>query len=115
LDPVLKAARAANYIKTLRRDLLKVSEAAGVEHPALIGPRAVELLDNLADGRLLDEVYGYQPGWGFPSAADRDAIIAIMSATAEPEARTEGPPETAEEGQPASEVAGDTGAGSMDI
>jgi glutamate synthase (ferredoxin) len=115
LDPVLKAARAANYIKTLRRDLLKVSEAAGVEHPALIGPRAVELLDNLADGRLLDEVYGYQPGWGFPSAADRDAIIAIMSATAEPEARTEGPPETAEQGQPASEVAGDTGAGSMDI
>ena len=36
LDPTLKSVRAANYIKTLRRDLLKVSEACGVEHPALI-------------------------------------------------------------------------------
>ena len=28
LDPTLKAERAANYIRTLRRDLLKVSERA---------------------------------------------------------------------------------------
>ena len=36
LDPALKSVRAANYIKTLRRDLLKVAEACGVEHPGLI-------------------------------------------------------------------------------
>ena len=29
LDPALKSVRAANYVKTLRRDLLKVSEACG--------------------------------------------------------------------------------------
>ena len=29
LDPALKSVRAANYIKTLRRDLLKVAEACG--------------------------------------------------------------------------------------
>ncbi len=29
LDPALKSVRAANYIKTLRRDLLRVSEACG--------------------------------------------------------------------------------------
>ena len=36
LDPALKSVRAANYVKTLRRDLLKVAEACGVEHPGLI-------------------------------------------------------------------------------
>ena len=45
LDPALKSVRAANYIKTLRRDLLKVAEACGVEHPGLIDTDAVEILD----------------------------------------------------------------------
>ena len=36
LDPALKSVRAANYVSTLRRDLLKVAEACGVEHPGLI-------------------------------------------------------------------------------
>lgn len=93
----------------------QVSEAAGVEHPALIGPRAVEILDNLSEGRLLDEVYGYEPEWGFPSARDRDRITAIMAATDETESRTKGPPETAEEGQSGAEAAGDVGPGAMGI
>ena len=76
LDPVSKGDRVANYVKTLRRDLLKVSETCGVEHPALIGPGSVEVLDNLSDGRLLEDVYGYQPGWGYPSERDRAAITA---------------------------------------
>jgi glutamate synthase (ferredoxin) len=115
LDPALKADRAANYVKTLRRDLLKVAETCGVEHPALIGPRSVEVLDTLSDGRLLDAVYDYRPGWGFPSEHDREQIVAIMAATDEAEAQTEGPPETAEHGETGSDVAGDQGAGSMDI
>ena len=108
LDPVSKGERVANYIKTLRRDLLKVSETCGVEHPALIGPESVEVLDTLAEGRLLDDVYGYEAGWGLPSPRDREAIIAIMSATDEEEADTEGPPETAEDGRPRDDAAGDT-------
>jgi hypothetical protein len=108
LDPVSKGDRVANYVRTLRRDLLKVSETCGVEHPSLIGPDCVEVLDNLSDGRLLDEVYGYEPGWGYPSRSDQDRIIAIMSETEEPEAETEGPPETAEEGRRGDEAAGET-------
>jgi glutamate synthase domain-containing protein 2 len=115
LDPALKAVRVANYVKTLRRDLLKVSEACGVEHPALIGPRSVEILHNLTDGRLLDTIYGYEPGWGHPSAHDREQIISLMAATDEAETRTEGPPETAEVGEPGTEAAGDAGTGAMDI
>ncbi len=107
LDPESKAERVANYVRTLRRDLLKVSETCGVEHPGLIGPDSVELLDTLADGRLLDEVYGYEPGWGLPSKADRDEIAAIMSRMPEEEARTEGPPETGEGGAPGTDAAGE--------
>jgi glutamate synthase domain-containing protein 2 len=107
LDPVEKAGRVASYVRTLRRDLLKVAETCGVEHPALIGPDSVEVLDTLSDGRLLDEIYGYEPSWGYPSAADRQEIAAIMSAIDEPETRTEGPPETAEEGEPGTEHAGE--------
>ena len=107
LDPESKAERVANYVRTLRRDLLKVSETCGVEHPGLIGPGSVELLDTLADGRLLYEVYGYEPGWGLPSKADRDEIAAIMSRMPEEEARTEGPPETGEGGGPGTEAAGE--------
>src|SRR3712207_7485769 len=35
---------AATYVRTLRRDLLKVAEACGVEHPGLIDTDAVEVL-----------------------------------------------------------------------
>ncbi len=99
LDPRLKSERAANYIRTLRRDLLKVAEACGVEHPSMIGPDSVEIIDMLADGKLLDQVYAYQPGWGFPSDADVRAVVALMEDVDEEELETEGPPETAVEGE----------------
>jgi glutamate synthase domain-containing protein 2 len=82
LDPGLKSVRAANYIKTLRRDLLKVSEACGVEHPALITGASVELLDAGTTSQPLGDIYGYQPGWGVPSAVDQAEIARLMSATA---------------------------------
>ena len=110
LDPASKAERVTNYVKTLRRDLLKVSETCGVEHPALIGPDAVEILEAQGAGQLLDQVYGYEPGWGFPSARDREEIVAIMSALPEEETRTEGPPETAESGEQGDDAAGDLSA-----
>lgn len=107
VEPVSKGERVASYIKTLRRDLLKVSEACGVEHPSLIGPDSVEIIDMLADGRLLDEVYGYQPGWGYPSRRDQDAIRRLMGSSEEPEVGTEGPPETAEQGPRGDQTTGD--------
>ena len=64
LDADLKSVRAANYVKTLRRDLLKVAESCGVAHPALIDTDDVEVLYGDQNAKLLWEVYGYQPGWG---------------------------------------------------
>jgi glutamate synthase domain-containing protein 2 len=64
LDPELKAVRAANYLISLRRDLVKVSEAVGVDHPGLITPDDIDLLDGTRQRTSLGEAYGYEPGWG---------------------------------------------------
>lgn len=79
LDPELKAERAANYIKTLRRDLHKVAQATGVEHPSLISPDAVEIIDHQTVARTLAEVYGYQPGWGLPGDELRAEVATLMA------------------------------------
>ncbi|GAA2795931.1 FMN-binding glutamate synthase family protein [Mycolicibacterium pallens] len=79
LDPEQKSHRLANYIMTLRRDLLKVSEAAGVRHPALLSPNAVEILDGDRQHRPLADVYGYQPGWGTPGQEIASGIDEYMS------------------------------------
>ncbi|KUI35493.1 FMN-binding glutamate synthase family protein [Mycobacterium sp. GA-2829] len=80
LVPEVKAERVANYIKTLRRDLVKVAEACGVHHPGLIGTDSVDILDGRASAVPLHEVYGYTPAMGQPSAADCEEIIRIMKA-----------------------------------
>jgi glutamate synthase domain-containing protein 2 len=85
LDPQLKSVRAANYVKTLRRDLVKVAEACGVEHPGLIGSSAVEVLDGRTAATPLHDVYGYESGWGLPSAADQEEIVRLMTAEDTPE------------------------------
>jgi glutamate synthase domain-containing protein 2 len=94
LDPTLKSVRAANYIKTLRRDLMKVAEACGVEHPGLIETSAVEVLDGRTASTPLHEVYGYLPDWGLPSVADRAELIRLMTASA-PQGDTAPPSPTA--------------------
>ena len=77
-----KAQRVNNYLRTLRRDLLKVSEACGVWHPGLLTVNDVELLLGNRKATPLSEVYGYEPGWGTLSDEDAAAIIEIMSQTA---------------------------------
>lgn len=64
LDPNLKSVRAANYIVSLRRDLLKLAAAVGVSHPGLVTPADVDLLDGVRKATSLADLYGYEPGWG---------------------------------------------------
>jgi len=82
LDPELKSVRVANYVRTLRRDLLKVSEACGVWHPGLLTVDDVEVLNGHREALPLGEVYGYRPGWGVLNERDAAEIVSIMSATA---------------------------------
>ena len=79
LDPTSKADRLANYFFILRKELLRLSHACGVEHPALIGPEHLEILDDQLSSRPMAQVFGYGDDWGYPSLEDRNAIVEIMS------------------------------------
>ena len=96
LDPSLKSVRAANYVKILRRDLLKVSEACGVEHPALIDTDLIEMLDGQSGSTPLRTLFGYQPGWGLPSQRDQDEIVRLMTETEQPQGASAPPSPTSQ-------------------
>ncbi|MGE0709542.1 MAG: glutamate synthase-related protein [Planctomycetota bacterium] len=80
LDPTNKAARLANYVVTLRKELTRMSRAAGKVHPSLITTEQVAILDEHFGQRSLAEVFGYQPGWGLPSAAQAQEVSALLRA-----------------------------------
>ena len=66
LDPELKSVRAANYLVSLRRDLVKVSEAVGVDHPGLITPDDVDLLDGTRERTSLGDGVRLRARLGMP-------------------------------------------------
>lgn len=84
LDPDLKSTRAANYLRSWRREMLKVAEACGVEHPGLISGEMVDILLGTRQALPLWQVAGYdEPGWGMPSAAQQQQIRELMAGAPE--------------------------------
>jgi glutamate synthase domain-containing protein 2 len=79
LDPSLKAARLANYVVALRKELLALSRACGVPHPALITADHLELLDSRFGSKTIAEQFGYGRGFGLPSDVDADEVRRLMS------------------------------------
>ena len=78
LDPTSKAARVANYLIALRKEILQLTRASGVAHPGLLSGDMVEILDGRFGSATLTELFQYRPDWGFPSEADRRDIVRIM-------------------------------------
>jgi glutamate synthase domain-containing protein 2 len=78
LDPDLKSVRFADYVATLRHELLQLSQACGVEHPALVGPDRLELLDGHLGATTVREHFGYDAGWGLPSLEDQAKVRQLM-------------------------------------
>lgn len=79
LDPALKSVRCANYLATLRFELLQLARTCGYVHPALVPLEAIELLDIDMKTVRVDELVDYPPDWGLPGPADIEAITAVMS------------------------------------
>lgn len=79
LDPTSKAVRLANYVVTLRKELLQLSRACGVVHPALLSSDHIEILNDHFGSSSVTELFGYRPEWGFPSPEDRRDIERIMA------------------------------------
>ena len=78
LDPTSKAARLANYVITLRKEILQLTRASGVAHPGLLSGDMIEILDGRFGSATVTELFGYQTEWGFPSEADRREIVQVM-------------------------------------
>jgi glutamate synthase (ferredoxin) len=60
LDPTHKANRFANYVLTLRKELLQLSRACGVDHPSLVPSDDLAILDECFHSRSVAEVFGYR-------------------------------------------------------
>ena len=78
LDPGLKSARLANYVVTLRKEMLQLTRACGVSHPALLTPDHFDILDEQLGAQSARQCFEYEFGWGLPSQADQLAIDEIM-------------------------------------
>ena len=78
LDVPLKSDRTANYLRAWRREMLKLAEACGVIHPALLDTDDVEILLGTRSGTSLREVVGYEPGWALPSPEQIEQVDRLM-------------------------------------
>jgi hypothetical protein len=79
LDPADKSVRCANYVIQLRREVLRLSRACGVAHPALVTADQIEILDDRFGSSVARDVFGYEPGWGRPSAADQSSVTQLLN------------------------------------
>jgi glutamate synthase (ferredoxin) len=84
LDPELKSARAANYVRALRGELLSLSRSCGVRHPALMTPEHAEIVKEGFSTAGIDEVFGYEQAWRTISAERANEIEALIGPPAEP-------------------------------
>jgi glutamate synthase domain-containing protein 2 len=79
VDPTTKSGRLANYVITLRKDVLALSRACGVPHPALVTGDHLELIDDRFGSKTVAELFGYARGFGVPSPADCEQVVELMA------------------------------------
>ncbi len=69
LDPRLKSSHVANYLVTLRAEMLALARSCGVGHPALVTPDHFEIVSERYGSAPLAEVFGYDPAWPLRATA----------------------------------------------
>ena len=78
LDPRSKSARLANYVVTLRKEIMQLCRACGKSHPSLITSDQFEIVDECFGAKEMGKVFAYNDQMGLPSQQDRDQIESIM-------------------------------------
>ncbi len=78
LVPSDKAARFANYITVLRKEILQLCHACGVHHPSMIMTDQFEILQEGFKTEPLDKCFHLEGVPTVPSQADRDAVLELM-------------------------------------
>jgi len=82
LDPTDKATKLANYLVGLRAEILKLSHACGVVHPALVTPEMVELIDEPHKSTTVAELFDVDATLPSISDTQQTAIHEAMVAVA---------------------------------
>jgi glutamate synthase domain-containing protein 2 len=80
LDPTDKSSRLANYMVGLRGEMLKLSHACGVSHPAMITAEMIELFDDTHSSATLAELFGIDPSRQVLSDHRNAELAALMAA-----------------------------------
>lgn len=78
LDPTDKSARLANYVVTLRKEIMALCHACGVEHPAMITPDHFEILQEPYQSRSIKECFKLQGITTSPSTADCESVLGLI-------------------------------------
>ena len=47
--------------------------------PALLSSAQIEILDGRFGSNTIEELFGYEPGWGLPNPDEGEAIVALMA------------------------------------
>ncbi len=79
LDPATKSLRLANYIITLRRELLALAKACGASHPCLVDLGNFEILTGRFRAVDASRYFGYQPAWCARPVADVELLNGLMA------------------------------------
>ncbi|MBI1312116.1 FMN-binding glutamate synthase family protein [bacterium] len=81
LDPTHKGTRLANYVVTLRKELLQLARVCGVPHPSLVTPDHCEVVDENFCTTTARELFhlGDHGDWGLPSARQQEELVALLS------------------------------------
>jgi len=82
LDPTYKSARFANYIVTLRKEILQLSHACGCAHPSLVSLDSFDILDPGLVARPARQVFDYDADFAQRAPQERAAIEALMAPSA---------------------------------
>ena len=67
LDPTSKGARLANYLTTLRKEILQLCHACGAAHPAQLSTDQFDIIDENYGIRTATDCFKYQASWSMPN------------------------------------------------
>ncbi len=82
LDPTDKGARLANYMMTLRKEMMWLCRACGLEHPSQMTLDHFEILNEHFQAMAPRELLNYEMGWGVPGDEDQRKVLELMRGAA---------------------------------
>ena len=91
LDPDLKSARCANYVRALRGELLTLARTVGVRHPSLVTAEHIEIVSSRYRTSGLADVFGYARTVTPERRAEIEALTGPPKDTVSPPGPQSGP------------------------